>query len=151
MGCYLEGGFPPEPRGHSNCLGPDYRPWACRWIQDIARCKPLQDIVEMHFALPPRKTSHPPPYTRTYRSTPIRRKQLQFGGIITCAALVLVYLATRLFADSPERPPPGTPETVIVTLLDPVGMSKEYMNRITENRKHYAAKQGLYFGKASKW
>lgn len=105
----------------------------------------------MHFALPPRKTSHPPPYTRTYRSTPIRRKQLQFGGIIACAALVLIYLATRLFVDSPERTPLGTPETVIVTLLDPDGMSKEYMSRIIENRKHYAAKQGLCFGKPSKW
>ena len=57
--------------------------------------------------------------------------------------LALIYLATRLFADSPGRPPPGTAEAVVVTLLDPDGMSKEYINRITENRKHYAAKQGL--------
>ena len=55
---------------------------------------------------------------------------------------MLVYLATRLFAESPRRLPPGTPETVVVTLLDPDGMSKEYMNRIIENRKHYAVKQG---------
>lgn len=101
----------------------------------------------MHFALPPRKTSHPPPYTRTHRSTPVRRKQLQFGAIIACAALALIYLATRLFAESPERTPPGTPETVVVTLMDPDGMSKEYISRITENRKHYAAKHGLYLAK----
>ena len=105
----------------------------------------------MHFALPPRKTSHPPPYTRTYRSTPIRRKQLQVGAIIACAILVLIYLARRLFAESAERAPPGTPETILVTLLDPDGMSKEYMNRIIENRKYYAAKQGQYLRCLPAW
>ena len=98
----------------------------------------------MHFALPPRKTSHPPPYARASRSSPIRRKQLQVVGLLAGTALVLIYFATRLFSSPTERTPAGTPEVVLVTLLDDATMSDEYRERIMENRRYYASKQGLH-------
>ena len=97
----------------------------------------------MHFAMPPRKTSHPPPYARASRSSPIRRKQLQFIALVAFALLFLIYLGTRLFGSSAERAPPGTPEVVVVTLLDEATMSDEYRARIMENRKYYAEKNGI--------
>lgn len=97
----------------------------------------------MHFAMPPRKTSQPPPYARASRSSPIRRKQLQFVALTGCTLLLLIYLAIRLFGSSVERAPPGTPEVVVVTLLDEATMSDEYRARIMENRKHYADKNGM--------
>lgn len=96
----------------------------------------------MHFALPPRKSSHPPPYERAFKSSPIRRKQLQLGATIACAALILIWLCSRLMSSSPDRPPAGTPEAVVVTMLDPDSMSKEYMNKIKENRIDYADRYG---------
>ncbi len=97
----------------------------------------------MHFALPPRKTSHPPPYARASRSSPIRRQQLQVFGVIACTILTLIYFATRLFSSSAEKVPADTPEVVIVTLLDDATMSDEYRERIMENRRYYASKQGM--------
>jgi len=97
----------------------------------------------MHFALPPRKTSHPPPYARASRSSSVRRKQLQFGAVIACSALFLVYLISRIVFPSPGAPA-GTPKVVIVTLLDRDGMSKEYIRKIEENRKDYAARHGTW-------
>ena len=99
----------------------------------------------MHFALPPRKTSQPPPYARASRSSPIRRKQLQIGGLIACGILVLIYLSTYLFSSGSEHIPSGTPEIVVVTVLDEATMSNEYKERIKENRSYYAKKQGMCF------
>lgn len=39
---------------------------------------------------------------------------------------------------------PGTPEVVVVTLLDEESMSAEYISRIKENRQYYANKHGAY-------
>lgn len=99
----------------------------------------------MHFAMPPRKTSQPPPYARASRSSPIRRKQLQLVALIGCSLLLLIYLATRLFGSSAAKAPPGTPEVVVVTLLDEATMSDEYRARIMENRKYYADKNGMLY------
>lgn len=105
--------------------------------------EPLSTSI-MHFAMPPRKTSQPPPYARASRSSPIRRKQLQFLALIGCTLLLLIYLATRLFGSSVEKAPPDTPEVVVVTLLDEATMSDEYRARIMENRKYYAEKNGMF-------
>ncbi|KAL9608240.1 MAG: hypothetical protein Q9167_006909 [Letrouitia subvulpina] len=96
----------------------------------------------MHFALPPRKTSNPPPYARTSRTSSLRRRQLQFGAIIGCALLVLIFLISHLFGGGAARVPSGTPEVVIMTLMDEENMTKEYINKIKENRKDYAARHG---------
>lgn len=98
----------------------------------------------MQFALPPRNTPHAPPYARASRSSPVRRKQLQFGALIACAVIAIIYLTTRFFSASEERGPSGTPEIVVVTVLDQATMSDEYRDRIKENRKYYANKQGRY-------
>ncbi len=98
--------------------------------------------AKMHFALPPRKSSHPPPYERAFKSSPVRRKQIQLGATIACVALLLIWLGSRLLSSSSDRPPAGTPEAVVVTLLDPDSMSKEYMSRIKENRIDYADRYG---------
>lgn len=45
-----------------------------------------------------------------------------------------------------DRPPLGTPEAVIVTVFDESVLSKEYMDRIKENRRDYATRHGVWPG-----
>ncbi|KAL8710754.1 MAG: hypothetical protein Q9220_004772 [cf. Caloplaca sp. 1 TL-2023] len=97
----------------------------------------------MHGVLPSRKTSHPPPYAaRGSRSSSLRRKQLQLGAIVLACALCLILIISRLFGSSAERIPPGTPEVVVVTLIDEEVMSPSYISKIQANRKDYAARHG---------
>ena len=98
----------------------------------------------MHFAMPPRKTSQPPPYARAARSSPIRRKQLKIGGLVAGAILVLLYLSTFFFSSPKDYVPYGTPEVVVVTVLDEATMSTNYRNHVMENRRYYAEIQGGY-------
>ena len=63
--------------------------------------------------------------------------------MVICAVLLLIFFATYLFSPSTERIPAGTPEVVVVTVLDEAVMSEEYRARIKENRKYYAAKHGI--------
>lgn len=65
------------------------------------------------------------------------------GAIAACVLLLLLFLLSRLFSgSSSERPPLGTPDTVIVTLLDHESMSKDYIKKIEGNRQDYAARHG---------
>ena len=64
------------------------------------------------------------------------------GAVAGCTLLFLIFLTTRLFASSAERAPPGTPDIVLVTVLDHESMSKEYISKIEENRKYYATRHG---------
>jgi len=57
--------------------------------------------------------------------------------------LFLIFLISRLLFSSPGAPA-GTPKVVIVTVLDRGGMSKEYISKIEENRKDYAARHGMW-------
>ena len=56
---------------------------------------------------------------------------------------MLIYFSTYLFSSGSEHIPSGTPEIVIVTVLDEATMSNEYKERIKENRIYYAKKQGV--------
>ena len=94
--------------------------------------------------MPPRKTSQPPPYARATRSSPIKRKQLKVGGLVVGAILIIIYLITFFFSSPKDYVPYGTPEVVIVTVLDEATMSTSYRNHIMENRRYYAEKQGWY-------
>ncbi|KAL8939957.1 MAG: hypothetical protein Q9216_003063 [Gyalolechia sp. 2 TL-2023] len=97
----------------------------------------------MHGVLPSRKTSHPPPYAaKISRVSTNRRRQLQLGAMIGCAALFLLLVIPRLFGSSSERVALGTPEVVVVTLIDEDNMSKGYIEKIQENRRYYASRQG---------
>ena len=102
----------------------------------------LAQSVTMQFAYLARKTSNPPPYTRLSRTSSVRRRQLQLAAVAGCVLLSLIFLVTRIFSTSAERAPPGTPETIIVTLLDRDSMSKDYISKVEENRQAYAARHG---------
>ena len=98
----------------------------------------------MHFALPPRKTSQPPPFARVHARSAAnaRRRTLQLVSYVVLGALTLYlvihYLSpstpSKLFSD--EVPP--NPTILIVTVLDPSGMSDAYMSMIRSNRDDYA-------------
>lgn len=57
--------------------------------------------------------------------------------------LFFFLIIPRLFGSSSERIPLGTPEVVVVTLIDEGNMSKGYIEKIQENRRYYASKQGI--------
>ena len=99
-------------------------------------------FVTMQFAYLARKTSNPPPYTRLSRTGSDRRRQLQLAAAAGCSLLFLIFLVTRILSTSAERAPPGTPETIIVTVLDRDSMSKDYISKVEENRQAYAARHG---------
>jgi mannan polymerase II complex MNN11 subunit len=99
----------------------------------------------MHFALPPRKTSQPPPYARVACNPPrYRQQQVRLLGYIVCGILT-VYLFFHYipFSRSRVEPvPPGTPPVVIVTVFDDQHTSEEYIQKIKANREDYAARHG---------
>lgn len=101
----------------------------------------------MHFALPPRKTSFPPPYARVSakNTSDRRRKQLQYVSYFVLGALTLYLMFNVLLSDgipNPNDPIPKDASVVIVTVLDEPSMSDEYVAIIKENRKDYAARHG---------
>ena len=98
----------------------------------------------MHFALPPRKSSQPPPYARSSHASFTQRRKLQYLIAIICGALALIWFGIWSFSDSPKRPPPDTPEVIVVTVIEP-GMSREYVAKIKENRENYVARHGMTF------
>lgn len=104
----------------------------------------------MHFAFPPGKSStHPLPFRRPVRSNYQRRRQLQLGAILLFALLITLYFGRRLLAPQTassraQHIPAGTPEIVIVTVLDKEYMSERYRDRVVENRNYYAKKHGKW-------
>ncbi|KAI9889712.1 MAG: hypothetical protein M1814_005011 [Vezdaea aestivalis] len=109
----------------------------------------------MHFALPPRKTSQPPPYAirknRNFFSfSSFRRKQLQAAALVGLGVLAILYLlSTLLRRGNTARhgifgggAPMGTPEVVIVTILDEENYPSTYLEKIKANRVDYARRHG---------
>ncbi|KIX02117.1 uncharacterized protein Z518_08056 [Rhinocladiella mackenziei CBS 650.93] len=105
----------------------------------------------MHFALPPRKTSHPPPYARyaPTASTPQRRrKQLQLLGFVVLGLLALSLGLKFILSGSAEDPDDGPSaiegrqDIVLVTVFDHESMSEDYMRMVRANRDHYATRHG---------
>lgn len=73
----------------------------------------------------------------------MRRKQIQAGGLLAAAVFALLYIGNLYLSSSPkEYTPYGTPEVVVVTVLDEATMSTSYRSHIMENRNYYAEKQG---------
>src|SRR5438067_8478557 len=103
----------------------------------------------MHFAMPPsRKLSHPPPYASKFapaRSSHlmIRRSRLQAISLLTFGVVAVFFLFSRIFSGSPGRPPAGTPEVVVVTMVERRGFNEGYINNLKKNREEYAEKHGL--------
>ncbi|OAR02862.1 hypothetical protein LLEC1_01751 [Akanthomyces lecanii] len=99
----------------------------------------------MHFAYPPRKSSHPPPFRPRSGPLPsLRRGRLRTIGLGLVACLLVLYLIFKPGKQSPyhERQPAGTPTVVLVTVLDTKQYSPAYLKTISENREEYASRHG---------
>lgn len=106
----------------------------------------------MHFALPPRKSTHPP-YARAGTSASAnfrRQKQLQIAGYVVLGVLTF-YLAVRFlyhsgrWGDHDDGPGAieGRQDIVLVTVFDNRTMSEDYMEIVRTNREDYAARHGI--------
>ena len=104
-------------------------------------------LATMHFALPPRKTSHPPPYAaRQVRSSPTRSRRLQLTALIGCGVLAILFFLSRILFSPSTSSPPGTAEVVIVTPLDHALYASDFLAKIQRNRRDYAKLHGVYCG-----
>jgi len=102
----------------------------------------------MHFALPPRKTSFPPPYARVSAKNfqEQRRRQIQYFGYLVCGILTLYLLYSVLSSgDVPTQHGPISEDSTvaIVTMFDESSMKDEYMSMIRKNRDDYAKRHGM--------
>ena len=103
----------------------------------------------MHFALPPRKTSQPPPYARASRNPPkygqreLRLLGYLIGGFLT-VFLVFRYasFSSTVLSAVVQPGPPDTPPIVLVTVFDEEHMSKDYIQKVKVNREDYAHRHG---------
>lgn len=102
----------------------------------------------MQFALPPRKSSHAPPYVpRSSRFSLQRRRQLKTIAIVSFAFVSILFLLSRIFSSSGHATaaiPSGTANVVLVTVLDREALSDSYIQKIKTNRENYAARHGKY-------
>lgn len=115
----------------------------------------------MHFALPPRhssafKSSSSYNSRSSYRSPTFRRKQIKTIALVLLGILGVYYALSWVFAGSVVDDddfkddealgsiPPGTPEVVVVTVLDKEKMSADYVTKIRENRADYAKRHGMF-------
>lgn len=102
----------------------------------------------MHFALPPRKSSSPPPYARASARNAANRKRQTIHYLSYAVLVVLtLYLVLRWAFSSAEndndRPIPEDSSVLIVTVLDTDSMSEDYIKMIKANRKDYADRHGM--------
>lgn len=111
----------------------------------------------MHFAMPPRKTSRPPPYAaRNQNSLPIppALKNLLRGGKLRTLALGIAGFLTLIWifrslggsdagANIPKVAIGSGPPVVIVTTFDPKA-DVVWADKIKKNREAYAKKHGVF-------
>jgi mannan polymerase II complex MNN11 subunit len=111
----------------------------------------------MHFAMPPRKTSRPPPYAaRNQNQWPIppalrnllRRDKLRMIVVGILGFLTIFWLAGRIRggekgAGIPKVAIGSGPPVVIVTVIDPKA-DAVWVKRIKANREEYAKRHGPY-------
>lgn len=112
----------------------------------------------MHFAMPPRKTSRPPPYAaRNQSSVPIppalknllRRDKLRSLVLGILAFLTVIWVLRRIGGGDKGVSIPkvaiGTgPPVVIVTVIDPKA-DPAWVQKIKKNREQYAKKHGAFY------
>lgn len=130
-----------------------YQSSSARCRLPVAVYEPEVERIAMHFALPPRKPSHPLPYAR--KPTPTanaqrRRRQLQILGYVTLGALTLLLVLKYIWSsglngveDGPSEIE-GRQDIVIVTVFNNDTMGDEYVRMIRSNRDHYAARHGRH-------
>ncbi|KAI9665745.1 MAG: hypothetical protein M1821_003679 [Bathelium mastoideum] len=100
----------------------------------------------MHFAFPPRKSSHPQPYaarSSRARTPPLfKRLRLRSWGLLAATVVFVIFLLSRLSnSGTSEKIPPGTPPAVVVTTIDPQA-PQSLVNAVKDNRIDYAARHG---------
>ena len=74
-------------------------------------------------------------------SSSFRRKRLKIIGLIALGILVLYLGLTSLLSPKAVSIPSGSPEVVIVTVMEP-DLGSDYVAQIKENRDEYAARHG---------
>ena len=103
----------------------------------------------MHFALPPRKTSQPPPYARAAaRSLQNRRKSQLQAAVVIFVSLLCFWLLLRITVfsswtrevESEEDASDKDFNIILFTLLDDASLSDDYIQKIKTNRDDYAAR-----------
>ena len=100
----------------------------------------------MHFALPNKNNMNSPhegmykPRT-TARPMWMRRSRSKYLLLWVLGGVALVFLLLKLVFGG--GPPAGTPPVVIVTVLNPMAHSKQYLDTIKDNREEYARKHGM--------
>ncbi|ETN43800.1 uncharacterized protein HMPREF1541_11124 [Cyphellophora europaea CBS 101466] len=100
----------------------------------------------MQFALPPRKTSQPPPFARAaaLNNASHRRRQLQLLGYIVMGILTLYLICGWLFSSpyvAPTEIEPN-PSVLLVTVFNEAIMSQPFMELVRKNREDYASRHG---------
>ena len=100
----------------------------------------------MHYALPQRKSSHPPAYAIKPKKS--LREQRRLFVIIGIGALALIFLLYRLFGsrslgtgETSSKAPYGQPYVVVVTTINP-DADPDFVEKIKANRIEYATKHG---------
>jgi mannan polymerase II complex MNN11 subunit len=97
----------------------------------------------MQFALPPRRSPHPPVTARSSRLPLYRRKQLKTVALFAFAVLSILYLLSHFYSSSTSLvAPAATAGVVIVTLLDHERFSESYLSKVVANREDYAKRHG---------
>lgn len=116
----------------------------------ITRCLPVLPCpggnATMHFALPPRKTSFPPPYARVSAQNASSQRRRLFTSLASfLAGLVTIYLIFSISYLGDTSVSDGAikkdASVVIVTVLDD-SLSEEYVSLIKKNRDDYASRHG---------
>ncbi|KAK3899480.1 sphingosine-1-phosphate lyase protein [Staphylotrichum tortipilum] len=111
----------------------------------------------MHFALPPRKTSQPPPYlprsstTRLLLPGALRRGRGRLVAVVVGLVLTVVFLLSRSGGNGRNgggsgnggwSAPSGKPPVVLVTVLDASRYGPGYLETVKRNRVEYAEMHG---------
>lgn len=111
----------------------------------------------MHFAMPPRKTSRPPPYAaRNKSSLPIppalknllRRDKLRLIVVAILGFLTILWLLQGrddggdIAVSLPKVDIGSGPPVVVVTVIDPKA-DAEWVEKIKQNREDYAQRHGM--------
>ncbi|RAH43251.1 putative alpha-1,6-mannosyltransferase subunit [Aspergillus brunneoviolaceus CBS 621.78] len=98
----------------------------------------------MQFALPPRRAPITPVYGRSPRFSLQRRKQLKAIALLAFALLTIFFLLSQFFYTSTGTPAvsASTSSVVIITVLDRVVFSEDYIEKIVKNREDYAKRHG---------
>lgn len=78
---------------------------------------------------------------RASRGPLLRRSRVKFLALCVLGICSVVFIIQKIIRGS-SGPPPGTPQAVLITVLDPGTHSKRYLDNIRENREQYARKHG---------